>query len=79
MKMKKIPLLLLFGLIVLVSTSCKKDYQCCYLTSEGERLGADDLGCTSGKYSKGEAEDLEAGMIETANTEISGTAKCEEV
>ena len=77
--MKKIGFLLFFGTLILGSISCKKDYECCYLNSDGERFAPDDA-CTTAKYKKSEAEVLESRMTAAAAVaDFNGSAICEKV
>ncbi|MFT6441073.1 MAG: hypothetical protein ACJASM_000608 [Salibacteraceae bacterium] len=59
--------------------SCKNDYECCYIDSNGTKLGpaSGDLSCSTSSLSKKEAEDLEAENTATAAAAFNGTAECE--
>jgi len=76
--MKKILMIAATVLIIAGMSSCKKDYECCYVDANGTKLDATSgFGCATGNMSKSDAEDLDARMTTVAAAEFNGTAACE--
>ncbi len=75
--MKKILLIAVAGLIIAGMSSCKNDYECCYLNEDGTKIGTSGFGCSTSSVTKKEAEDLEAEWSADAAEEYNGSATCE--
>lgn len=74
--MKKNKFLLLSFALTLGLSSCKKNYECCYFNTEGEKIEEGNFICGEKKMSKDEVVDLEVRMNE-ASAEWNGSGKCE--
>ena len=76
--MNKNKFLLLAFALTLGLSSCKKNYECCYFNSEGEKIEEGDFICGEKKMSENEVVDLEVRMNE-ASAEWTGSGKCETI
>ncbi|MCH9823099.1 hypothetical protein N8085_01345 [Salibacteraceae bacterium] len=74
--MKKYRFLLIATLSALALSSCKKNYECCYFDTVGEKIVEGDFTCGEKKMTEQEVTDLEVRMNDAA-TEWNGSGKCE--
>mgnify|MGYP001582071976 FL=1 len=76
--MKKLLLVAFVTIIIATLSSCRRDYECCYLDADGSKLGSGtgNFGCATSRRSKKEAEEIEAEFNLDASS-FGGSAKCE--